>query len=123
MWQELPPDSRANKKFANAIYDFKKPYVGGYEHFSAAASSSQKGVRMMSSLNQRYNAAGRQAGRRRWRAGGGAAADPPLSRASALPLPGRNLGQPEDPLRAGWALNSSPCLLSLPAAKAWKSAA
>lgn len=52
MWQELPPDIRANKKVANAIYHFKKPYVGGYEHFSAAASSSQKGVRMMSSLNQ-----------------------------------------------------------------------
>lgn len=37
-WQELPPDSRANKKFANAIYHFKKPYVGEDEHFSAAAS-------------------------------------------------------------------------------------
>lgn len=71
MWQELPPDSRANKKFANAIYDFKKPYVGGYEHFSAAASSSQKRVRMMSSLNQRYNAAGRQAEVESWGRGGG----------------------------------------------------
>ena len=38
MWQELPPDSRANKKFANAIDHFKKPYVGGDERFSAAAS-------------------------------------------------------------------------------------
>lgn len=37
MWQELPPDSRANKKFANAIYHFKKPYVGGSGPFSAAA--------------------------------------------------------------------------------------
>lgn len=35
MWQELPPDSRANKKFANAIYHFKKP--NGYELLSAAA--------------------------------------------------------------------------------------
>lgn len=77
MWQELPPDSRANKKFANAIYDFKKPYVGGYEHFSAAASSSQKRVRMMSSLNQRYNAAGRQAEVESWGRGGGR--PPPLS--------------------------------------------
>lgn len=37
-WQELPPDSRANKKFANAIYHFKKPHVSEDEHFSAAAS-------------------------------------------------------------------------------------
>ena len=36
--QELPADSRANKKFANAIYHFKKPCVGRDEHSSAAAS-------------------------------------------------------------------------------------
>lgn len=62
--QELPPDSRANKKVANAIYHFKKPYAGGYEPFSAAASSSQKGVQMMSSLNQ-WHGAMQQAKQRR----------------------------------------------------------
>lgn len=41
-WQELPPDSRANKKFANAIYHFKKPCVGRDEHSSAAASLSEQ---------------------------------------------------------------------------------
>lgn len=101
MWQELPPDSRANKKVANAIYHFKKPYVGGYEHFSAAASSSQKGVRMMSSLNQWQwrNAAGKaEEGCWGWDDGRLLQAPPPLQarggkprprlQASALPLPG-----------------------------------
>lgn len=125
MWQELPPDSRANKKFANAIYHFKKPNVGGYEHFSAAAGvivGAEQPAALRRGCNDVFTKSPVQCSRRGRGAGGGETVVP--CKPPALPLPRRNLEQPEDPLRARWDLSSSPCLLgiaraciSLPAAE------